>query len=282
MPTGAPTVLVYGHYDVQPVDPLDLWTSPPFEPVVDGHRMLARGAADDKGQIHIHLDGRGRAPRDPRRLPGQRPVRLRGRGGVELGPPRRVARGQPGPAAADVAVISDTGFFEGNLPAITVGPARHHVRPDRRRSEARSTSTPAATAAPSRTRPIALARIITGLKGPDGRILIPGFYDDVVAADRRGPRGARGAAVRRGGASREPRASRRSSARRATRSSSVAAPARRSTSTGSGAGSRATAPRRSSRPTPTPRSAAGSSRTRIRTGSSSCSAATSRRSRRPA
>jgi acetylornithine deacetylase/succinyl-diaminopimelate desuccinylase-like protein len=51
----APTVIVYGHYDVQPVDPLDQWTSPPFEPVVDDGRMLARGAADDKGQIHMHL-----------------------------------------------------------------------------------------------------------------------------------------------------------------------------------------------------------------------------------
>ena len=52
---GAPTVLVYCHYDVQPVDPLDLWTSPPFEPVVDGDRILGRGVADDKGQLHIHL-----------------------------------------------------------------------------------------------------------------------------------------------------------------------------------------------------------------------------------
>src|SRR4051812_420067 len=52
---GAPTALVYGHYAVKPVDPLDLWTSPPFEPVVVGDRILARGAADDKGQIHAHV-----------------------------------------------------------------------------------------------------------------------------------------------------------------------------------------------------------------------------------
>ena len=64
---GAPTVLVYGHYDVQPVDPLDLWTSPPFEPAVVDGRMLARGSADDKGQIHAHAMAAGRDPGDARR-----------------------------------------------------------------------------------------------------------------------------------------------------------------------------------------------------------------------
>ncbi|HEY7600065.1 MAG TPA: M20/M25/M40 family metallo-hydrolase, partial [Candidatus Limnocylindrales bacterium] len=52
---GAPTVVLYGHYDVQPVDPLDLWVRPPFEPRVEDGKIYARGAADDKGQVHLHL-----------------------------------------------------------------------------------------------------------------------------------------------------------------------------------------------------------------------------------
>ena len=125
--------------------------------------------------------------------------------------------------AADVAIISDTGFFEGNVPAITRQPARDHVRPDRRRRDARSTSTRAATAAPSRTRPTRWPTIIASLKGPDGRIRIPGFYDDVVAAVRGRPGGARRAAVRRGRVPARSSACRRSSARSATRRSSGAA-----------------------------------------------------------
>jgi acetylornithine deacetylase/succinyl-diaminopimelate desuccinylase-like protein len=70
---GAPTVLIYGHYDVQPVDPLDLWTSPPFEPEIRDGRILARGAADDKGQIHAHL----RAAEAMLRIRGDLPVNVR-------------------------------------------------------------------------------------------------------------------------------------------------------------------------------------------------------------
>jgi acetylornithine deacetylase/succinyl-diaminopimelate desuccinylase-like protein len=68
----APTVVVYGHYDVQPVDPLDLWDKPPFEPVVDNGRVFGRGAADDKGQIHIHLSAAEALLKATGKLPSSR------------------------------------------------------------------------------------------------------------------------------------------------------------------------------------------------------------------
>ena len=92
---GAPTALVYGHYDVQPVDPLDLWTSPPFEPVIVDGRMLARGAADDKGQVHAHamaaaaiLATRGGFPINVRYV-------FEGAEESWLGGPRRLAHREP-------------------------------------------------------------------------------------------------------------------------------------------------------------------------------------------
>ena len=134
---GAPTILVYGHYDVQPVDPLDEWTSPPFEPVVDGDRMLARGAADDKGQIHIHV----MAAAALMATRGGFPVNIRyvfegeeESSSIHLDEWLRANQER---LAADVAVISDSGFFEGNLPAITIGLRGVDVRPDRRRREPR-------------------------------------------------------------------------------------------------------------------------------------------------
>jgi acetylornithine deacetylase/succinyl-diaminopimelate desuccinylase-like protein len=176
---GAPTVLVYGHYDVQPVDPLDLWTSPPFAPVIDGDRLLARGAADDKGQIHAHLmtaagilATRGAFPVN---------VKYLFEGEEEIGSAHLEAWLQANTAklAADAIVISDTGFFEGNLPAITTGlrglmyaqidVIGHEV-------DLHSGGFGGTVENPAN----AIAQIVAALKGPDGRIRIPGFYDDVV------------------------------------------------------------------------------------------------------
>ncbi len=183
---GAPTILVYGHYDVQPVDPLDLWSSPPFEPVIDGDRMLGRGASDDKGQIHIHL----MAAAALLAIRGAFPINVRyvfegeeESSSVHLDAWLEANRER---LSADVAIISDSGFFEGNIPAITIGlRGISYAQIDVVGSpvDLHSGSFGGAVENPAN----ALARIIAALKGPDGRILIPGFYDDVVAlteADR--------------------------------------------------------------------------------------------------
>jgi acetylornithine deacetylase/succinyl-diaminopimelate desuccinylase-like protein len=183
---GAPIVLVYGHYDVQPVDPLELWTSPPFEPVIDGERLLARGAADDKGQIHAHLMAAAAALATRGELPLN--VRYLFEGEEESSSVNlaRWLEANRERLAADVVVVSDTGFFEGNLPAITLGlRGMMYAQIDVVGTDVdlHSGTFGGVVQNPAN----ALAQIIAALKGPDGRIRIPGFYDDVVAlsdADR--------------------------------------------------------------------------------------------------
>ena len=182
----APTVLVYGHYDVQPVDPIELWETAPFEPFVKGERMIGRGSADDKGQIHIHL----RATEAILATRGALPVNLKFvfEGEEESSSVHLDAwlEANKGRLAADLAVISDTGFFEGNLPAITIGlRGICYVQVDVTGTavDLHSGQFGGAVQNPA----TALAQIIAALKGPDGRIRVPGFYDDVVAlseADR--------------------------------------------------------------------------------------------------
>ena len=251
---GAPTILVYTHYDVQPVDPLDLWNRPPFDPVIENGRVYARGAADDKSHAHLHLWAARAWLETQGRLPGQPAHRLRGRGGVRVGPLRPVDRGQPHRLAADLAMISDTGFFEGNQPAITVG-----------------------------LRGLVYMQIdVTGSKldlhsgSFGGNVQNPAnaLATIIAAAQERRWRGGRARLLRRGRRitprereefDRLSSIAERSSSdhglhevfgERGSRLSSGAAHGPHSTSTGSGAASRAKAPRRSSRPRPTPRSAA--------------------------
>jgi acetylornithine deacetylase/succinyl-diaminopimelate desuccinylase-like protein len=176
---GAPTVLLYGHYDVQPVDPLDEWQAPPFEPIVRDGRVLARGASDDKSNISIALA----AAEALLATRGALPVNLRfvfegeeESSSVHLEP---WLAGNAARLAADVALVADSGFFAGNLPAITVGlrglaAAEIHVRGPFQ--DVHSGVFGGAIENPIN----ALASIIAGLKGADGRIRIPGFYDDVV------------------------------------------------------------------------------------------------------
>ncbi len=174
----APTVIVYGHYDVQPVDPLDLWESPPFTPIVRGNRIQARGAADDKGQIMIHVAALDALTAVRHGAPVNLKYVFEGEeesSSVHLDPWLEANRAR---LSADIAVISDTGFFEGNRPAITIalrGIAAYQLDVWGPGVDLHSGSYGGTVENPI----YALASIIAQLKGPDGRVLVPGFYDDV-------------------------------------------------------------------------------------------------------
>jgi len=175
---GAPTILVYCHYDVQPVDPLDLWETAPFEPFVRDGRIVGRGTADDKGQLVMHL-----AAIEALRAAGKVPavnLTFVFEGEEEYGSESLYdwIDANPDKLRADAVVISDTGYFEGNLPAITVGlRGIMYAQIDVMMCQfdlhsgmyGGTVDNPA----------IALARIIAAIKGADGRVRIPGFYDDV-------------------------------------------------------------------------------------------------------
>jgi len=176
---GMPTVLIYGHYDVQPPDPLELWTSPPFEPDVRGDEIYARGAIDDKGQVHLHLKALEAWMRTARRLPVN--VKLLIEGEEEIGSPSL-----PGFLAVhrdllrcDAVMISDTTMYDYDMPSVTYGLrglAYFEVTvtgPDR---DLHSGMFGGAVANPVN----ALCQLIAGMKDDDGRVTLPGFYDDVV------------------------------------------------------------------------------------------------------
>jgi acetylornithine deacetylase/succinyl-diaminopimelate desuccinylase-like protein len=181
---GAPTVLTYAHYDVQPVDPLDLWVKPPFDPRVENGRIYARGASDDKAQLHIHLW----AAQAWLKTRGRLPINLRFVfEGEEESSTENLERWLPANRdrlASDLVVISDSGFFEGNLPAITVGLRGimyAQIDVEGSRLDLHSGSFGGAVRNPAN----ALAGIIAGLHDERGRVTVPGFYDDVVELTER-------------------------------------------------------------------------------------------------
>jgi acetylornithine deacetylase/succinyl-diaminopimelate desuccinylase-like protein len=175
---GAPTVIVYAHYDVQPVDPLELWTRPPFDPVVENGRVYARGAADDKSHVHAHIWA-ARAWLETRgKLPINIKIVMEGEeesGSDSFDPWITANRSR---LAADLAVISDTGFYEGNKPAITIGLrglVYAQIDVTGSQLDLHSGSYGGNVQNPAN----ALATIIARLKNDDGSIAVPHFYDEV-------------------------------------------------------------------------------------------------------
>ncbi|HET7828803.1 MAG TPA: dipeptidase [Candidatus Limnocylindrales bacterium] len=175
---GAPTALVYCHYDVQPVDPVELWETAPWEPFLRDGRFVGRGVADDKGQLVMHLSAL-EAMRAAGRTPAVN-LTFVFEGEEEFGSESLYTwiDTNRDKLAADYAIISDTGFFEGNLPAITVGLRGimyAQIDVELAPVDLHSGMYGGTVQNPAN----ALATIIAALKGPDGRIRIPGFYDDV-------------------------------------------------------------------------------------------------------
>jgi acetylornithine deacetylase/succinyl-diaminopimelate desuccinylase-like protein len=174
-----PTVLFYGHYDVMPADPLDEWSSPPFEPEVRDGKVFGRGTADDKGQVLMHIN----AVDAYLEAKGTLPVNVlfaiegeeeEGSEGLEklLDTHRELL-------AADVAVISDSPFFANDCPSVCYGLrgiATAEIQVDGPATDLHSGNYGGAIANPAEF----LARILSDLKGRDGRIAIEGFYDDVL------------------------------------------------------------------------------------------------------
>ncbi len=175
---GAPTVIVYAHYDVQPVDPLELWQRPPFEPVIENGRVYARGAGDDKSHVHLHLWA-ARAWLETRgRLPVNLKIVMEGEeeSGSDNFEPWVVANADR--LAADLILISDTGFYEGNHPALTVG-LRGLIYTQIDVTGSKLDLHSGVFGGNVQNPANALATIISRLKNDDGSVGVPGFYDEV-------------------------------------------------------------------------------------------------------
>jgi acetylornithine deacetylase/succinyl-diaminopimelate desuccinylase-like protein len=175
----SPTILVYGHYDVQPVDPLNLWETPPFEPSVRNGKIYARGSSDDKGQMFMHL----KAFETLLRAEGNVPINIKFlfEGEEEAGSNHLddFVEKNPEQLKCDVVVISDTEWFADGLPSICYalrGIVLIEVKVIGPNRDLHSGSFGGAVDNPAEV----LAWLITQLKDRYGRITIPGFYDNVL------------------------------------------------------------------------------------------------------
>jgi acetylornithine deacetylase/succinyl-diaminopimelate desuccinylase-like protein len=177
----APVVLVYGHHDVQPVEPLAEWDSPPFEPVERDGQLLARGASDDKGQVLFHVLGTRAALAAAGTDAPPVTLKLLIEGEEESGSPNFAAllRGQADRLACDVIVICDTTMWAADVPSMCVGMrglAEAEIRVRGPERDLHSGSFGGGVPNPLHV----LADLLSGLHDRDGRVTVPGFYDSVL------------------------------------------------------------------------------------------------------
>jgi len=175
---GAPTVLIYGHYDVQPPEPLDLWTSPAFEPTIRDGKIFARGSVDDKGQLFLHVKALEAHLATRKKLPVNVVVIAEGEEEVGSEHLAQFVQDQKKLLAADAVVISDSAMFAPGLPSILSslrGLAYFEINVQGAKSDLHSGSYGGAVVNPA----MALARILATFHDARGHIAIEGFYDEV-------------------------------------------------------------------------------------------------------
>ncbi len=175
---GKPTVLIYGHYDVQPVDPIDLWQSAPFEPEIRNGNIYARGAVDDKGQALALIQALDSLMKADGTLPVNVKALIEGEeecGGEAI---EQYVEAHPKELACDAVLIADTGMPAPDVPAIVYSlRGMLYTEIEAKGAQRDLHSGQYGGVAPN---PIhALALVLAGLKGPDGRINIPGLYEKV-------------------------------------------------------------------------------------------------------
>jgi len=175
---GKPTVLLYGHYDVQPVDPLELWKSPPFEPIRQDGQLLGRGSSDDKGQIALHWQAMHALLSTTGELPLNIKVIAEGEEEIASVHFEEFVRANRDRLKADYVVVSDTAMVARGFPAITYalrGLIYFELRVEAATVDMHSGLMGGVAPNPAQ----ALAEILTGLKDSTGHILVPAFYDGV-------------------------------------------------------------------------------------------------------
>jgi acetylornithine deacetylase/succinyl-diaminopimelate desuccinylase-like protein len=184
---GKPTILVYGHYDVQPADPLELWTSPPFEPTIRDGRIYARGACDDKGQFIIHVNAFEAHLKTSGTCPVNVKFLIEGEEEIGSGNLEPFIAAHKDLLSCDAVVVSDTAMFDKKTPSITHGlRGLSYVQIDVRGTarDLHSGTFGGAVINPA----FALAHIVAQLKDAKGKVKVPGFYDKVkklTAAERK-------------------------------------------------------------------------------------------------
>src|ERR1039457_2678258 len=177
---GKPTGLCYGHYDVQPTDPLDEWLSPPFEPTERNGNIYARGAVDDKGQVWAQVKALESLMAANGALPLNVRVLLEGEEEVGGEGIAAFVASKPAELKADFALVSDTEMFAPGLPTLCVGlRGMIYTEIEVRGAKSDLHSGIYGGAAPNPF--FALAQVLAKLKDENGHILIPGFYDDIIA-----------------------------------------------------------------------------------------------------